>query len=197
MVATVKISVALLFSLTLVACTNSLNLTVTSEIPNVAMEASTQRVNLVLSANFKTYIYREDSDQRENWQIDLGNSQSDLFRGIFESAFGDVVISNMAQDTEGTDLVFTPQLVELQLATPTETGFKFYEAWLDYDITMRTVGSGDSETINVIAYGKKNTVRFQRRHEGLHKAIESALRDAGAKLTVALISIANDARVSH
>ena len=197
MAAAVKISVALLFSLALLACSNSLNLEINSEIPSVAMEPSAQRVHLVLRPDFKAYVYRENSDLRENWEINLGNSQSALFSGIFKSAFGDVVISNVDEGSNGAELVFSPQLVELQLATPFETGFKFYEAWLDYDITMRVVSSGDSETINLTAYGKENTARFQRRHEGLHKAIESALRDAGAKLTVALISIANDGRISH
>lgn len=192
MAAGVKRFVALTSSLILLACTNSMNLEVTTSVPKAAMEPSNTRVSLVMSPAFTTYIYRENSEARENWEVKLGNSQSELFRSIFESAFGSVMLSHDDNNLSHAELIFLPRLTEMQLATPAETGFSFFEAWLKYDITMRSAASGDVRTINVTAYGKQNTARFQRRHEGLHKALESALRDAGAKLTIALIAITNE-----
>ena len=94
MTAKVKSFVTLFSSLMLAACTNSMNLEVTTTVPKAAMEASEKRVTLILLPAFTSYVYQENSEARENWEINLGASQSGLFRSIFESAFGNVSISH-------------------------------------------------------------------------------------------------------
>ena len=115
----VKFFVTLLWSLILIACTNSMNLEVTTTVPKAAMEASEKQVTLVLVPAFTTYIYQENSEARENWEINLGASQSGLFRSIFESAFGNLSLTNREDEFIDSELIFLPQLTEMQLATPT------------------------------------------------------------------------------
>lgn len=169
-------------------CTNSLVMEVSSEIPTAATETTERNVGLLFPPEFKNYVYREDTPERENWEISLGTSQTKLFRQILLAVYGNVSIAKSNDEVELYDLFITPQLVEMQLATPAETGFSFFEAWLKYQITVSSEHEPTIRSFVMTAYGKQNKARFQRLQQGLHQAIENALRDAGAKLTVKLTS---------
>ena len=193
----IRFIIVLLFALMLSSCSSSIKLEIQTDIPKAAMDPSSRKVGLVIGPEFANYVYRENSDARENWEVAVGKSQSALFEGIFSSAFGNVSLSAIDSSKNDAELVFIPQLVEMQLATPSETGFTFFEAWLNYALTIRATPKNKTQTVHIVAYGKENTARFQGKHEGLHKAIESALRDAGAKLTIQLIALADDESVDQ
>ena len=129
-------------------------------------------------------MYREDTPERENWEISIGTSQTNLFHHILLAVYGNVTIAKSNDEVELYDLFITPQLVEMQLATPEETGFSFFEAWLKYQINVSSEREPNIKSFVMTAYGKQNKARFQRLQQGLNQAIENALRDAGAKLTV-------------
>lgn len=170
------------------ACTQSMVMEVSSEIPAAATDSAKQTVGLLLSSDFKNFIYQENTPERQNWEIHLGASQAKLFEQIFNAVYGEVLLVSSDSEQGAFDLFVTPRLVEMQLATPTETGFSFFEAWLNYQVTIKYIENSTSRSFVMTAYGKQNTARFQRFQNGLHQAIENALRDAGAKLTVELTS---------
>ena len=184
---TVGLSGLALISVLLVsACSNSLVMEVDSAIPMATTDSNKAKISLYMSPDFVNYVYRENTPDRENWEISLGKSQAVMFQQILQAVYGDVSITSSVNQPEGADLVVVPKLVEMQLATPRETGFTFFEAWLSYTITIREIEDNNTRILNVTAYGKQNTERFQRFQQGLRLAIEKALRDAGAKLTVKL-----------
>ena len=170
------------------ACTQSMVMEVSSEIPTAATDSAEQAVGLYLNSAFKNFIYQENTPERQNWEIHLGASQAKLFEQIFNAIYGEVLVVSSNTDESAFDLFVTPRLIEMQLATPTETGFSFFEAWLNYQVTIKSIENSTSRSFVMTAYGKQNTARFQRFQNGLHQAIENALRDAGAKLTVELTS---------
>ena len=184
---TVALSWLVLISALLVgACTKSLVMEVDSAIPMAATDSNAAKVTLFMAPEFVNYVYSENAPGRENWEISLGKSQAAMFRQILQAVYGDVSITDSLNKHNGADLVAIPQLVEMQLATPHETGFTLFEAWLNYTVTIRQIEDNSTRVLNVTAYGKQNTERFQRFQQGLRQAIEKALRDAGAKLTVKL-----------
>ena len=177
---------ALISVLLISACSNSLVMEVDSAIPMATTDSNKAKISLYMSPDFVNYVYRENTPGRENWEISLGKSQAVLFQQILQAVYGDVSVITSASQHDGADLVAIPQLVEMQLATPLETGFTFFEAWLNYTVTIRQIEDNSTRILNVTAYGKQNKERFQRFQQGLRQAIEKALRDAGAKLTVKL-----------
>ena len=178
--------ITLIPTLFLGGCTNSLVMEVESAIPTAATDSAAAKVALYMPPEFINYVYRENTPGRENWEISLGKSQAAMFQQILQAVYGDVSITKSAGQANGADLVAIPQLAEMQLAAPQETGFTFFEAWLNYTVTIRQIADNNTRILNVTAYGKQNTERFQRFQQGLRQAIEKALRDAGAKLAVKL-----------
>ena len=168
------------------ACTQSMIMEVSSEIPTAATDSAAQQVGLFLPTEFKNYVYQENTPERQNWEIHLGSSQAQLFQQILNAIYGQVSLVNSNHEENSFDLFVVPRLIEMQLATPTETGFSFFEAWLNYQVTIKSANDSANRSFVMTAYGKQNTTRFQRFQTGLHQAIENALRDAGAKLTVKL-----------
>ena len=159
---------------------------VTSTIPTATTDSSEASVGLIMPNEFINYVYRENTPNRENWEITLGKSQAQMFQQILQAIYGTVAAVDSFENGTEFDLLIMPKLAEMQLATPSETGFTFFEAWLNYTLTIRHTSTNKTRIMNVTAYGKQNTARFQRFQQGLHQAIENALRDAGAKITVKL-----------
>lgn len=186
---TVKNTLNVVIIMLLAGCGSSMNLEVTTEVPTATTTSSSIKTYLTLSSDFSQYVFREDSEARQNWEISLGESQTNLFKQVFASVFSDITFADEAPNDHAYSLVFQPRLVDMQLATPLETGFSFYEAWLNYAVILTRYPEASSHEIQITAYGKNNTARFQRLHQGLHQAIEKALRDAGAKLTLELVKM--------
>lgn len=180
--------VGVIFILFLGACTSSLVMEVDSAVPTASTDTTSTTVGLHITTDFRNYVYRENTPDRQNWEISIGKSQTAMFENILKAVYGEVTVTGSQDQTGDFDLLVQPKLIEMQLATPAETGFKFFEAWLNYTLTVRDIAQTSTRVVNVTAYGKQNTARFQRLQEGLRQAIEKALRDAGAKLTVTLTS---------
>lgn len=161
---------------------------VESDIPAAAANAIQSNVGLIIEPEFRNFVYRENTIERENWEIALGSSQVKLFERILQSVYGDVSVESSIANVGNFELALTPKLTDMQLATPGETGFAFFEAWLNYAVTIQRDDQSNPRVTTITAYGKENKTRFQRLQQGLNEAIENALRDAGAKLTILLTS---------
>ena len=82
------------------------------------------------------------------------------------------------------DGILAPHVEEIQFAMPYETRSDLYEVWIKYTIRLyEPDGSQVSEWI-VTGYGKSTTEFFKSRGEGVQNAINTAFRDAGAKLAL-------------
>ena len=183
-------TVLLIAALLLGGCTKSMTMQIDTQVPVAAMETMSLNIGVRYTEAFRTHVYRENTEDRQNWEIVTGDSQVALFDQILNSLFGRVSdIDSLESSEADLMLLIEPVLDEMQLATPAETGFEFYEAWLKYTVNVVDKVETGPKAFSFTAYGKQNKARFTRLEKGLGQAIEQALRDAGAKLTVELMKI--------
>ena len=172
--------------LLLAGCTSSLNLKVQSKIPTPVVTRMPLVMGVHFSDKFKNYVYKENSEDRKNWNIDNSASRLDLFKRVLPSMFKQVI------DVPGTtaptgvhvDAILSPEVEDMQLAVPKETYSDLYEAWIKYKIQLY---KPDGELIGewpITGYGKAEKGFFNSRSKGLNTAINQAMRDIGAKFSI-------------
>ena len=168
-------------------CTQSVAFKVESEIPVPLVSKIPISMGVYYDEAFRHYVYRENSNDRPNWEIESGPSQVALFDQVLPSMFNDIKHLESLADTgpgTGINAILIPVIEEMQFSLPQETRLDIYEVWIKYRIRLlESDGSLISEW-PLTAYGKTETEFFKNREQGLNNAMELALRDAGAKLAI-------------
>lgn len=174
----------------LVGCSDSMNVQVQSAVPSALVQTLPLKVGVFYDDALKNHRYTENTNERRNWEVASGASQVAMFDQVLGATFSEVTHLNALPSPGATtshDIVIAPAIQEIQLATPQETYFEFFEAWIRYDIDLldnRGVALG---TWQITAYGKAPKKRFARRTDGVNDAFSLALRDAGAKLVTSVL----------
>jgi hypothetical protein len=165
-------------------CTESVSLKVESEVPVALVQKIPLGVTVYYPPAFSDYRYTEDSDERPQWDIASGDAQVAMFDRVLDSTFTEVTHlgTEPGPGVVSGDLGIVPSITDMQLATPAETGFGYYEAWFRYRIALTDRDGMQHEPWDIAAYGKAPKKRFTMQTEGLSQAIAYALRDIGAKL---------------
>ena len=166
----------------LAACAHTVS--VDGEFPAPIGSPHPLTVGVYLSDDFRKFTYSENRDDRDEWNIDTGRAQKNLFETVLGSMFKETV--NLSQYPshlpQGLDLVIVPEVRELQFTMPRETRVNIFEVWIKYDMHAYNQ-QGDSVAEWVItAYGKTPTAFLKSQEAALAQAINVALRDAGATL---------------
>jgi hypothetical protein len=156
-----------------------------SAVPQALVSRLPVAIGVYYDNAFSQHVYREASEDRENWTIDTGASQVKTFNTVLESMFTRVQPVGQAP-AAGVDAVLVPAIEDIQFATPGETRLEFFEAWIKYRVKL--IGSDGGVIADWVfsAYGKSPKELFTRAGEGLQNAMGVALRDAGAKLATGL-----------
>ncbi|WP_346838906.1 hypothetical protein [Microbulbifer sp. SAOS-129_SWC] len=141
-------------------------------------------VGVYLSQDFRNYRYHEDSEDRDEWNIDTGSAQKNLFTTVLDSMFTKTVAlpsypESLPKDVE---LVIVPEVRELQFTMPRETRVNIFEVWIKYDMHAYDAKGNTVANWVITAYGKTPTAFLKSREAALAQAINVALRDAGATL---------------
>lgn len=141
-------------------------------------------VGIYLSEGFRNFTYHEDSEDRDEWNIDTGRAQKNLFEKVLGSMFTEAVPlaqypQNLPSDVE---LVIVPEVRELQFTMPRETRINVFEVWIKYDMHAYDQQGNSVADWVITAYGKTPTAFLKSREAALAQAINVALRDAGATL---------------
>lgn len=141
-------------------------------------------VGVYLSQDFRNYSYHEDSEDRDEWTIDTGRAQKNLFETVLGSMFNKTVsLSSYPQDLpDDVELVIVPEVRELQFTMPRETRVNIFEVWIKYDMHAYDPKGNTVADWVITAYGKTPTAFLKSREDALAQAINVALRDAGATL---------------
>ncbi|WP_406828960.1 hypothetical protein [Microbulbifer sp. ARAS458-1] len=166
----------------LTACAHTVS--VDGEFPTPVGNQHPLTVGVYLSDDFRKFTYSENRDDRDEWNINTGRAQKNLFETVLGSMFRETISlaqypSNLPQ---GLDLVIVPEVRELQFTMPRETRVNIFEVWIKYDMHAYNQ-RGDSVAEWVItAYGKTPTAFLKSQEAALAQAINVALRDAGATL---------------
>jgi len=169
----------------LAACSSSMKLQVQSEVPVPLATRIPLALGVYYSESFREYIFTENSDARKDWVIDSRQSRVSLFEQILPSMFTTVQpLTGIQAGNQTIDVIFEPEVVDMQVALPRETRSGMYEAWIKYRIKIyRPDGDLISDWL-LTGYGKTPDATFSSNENGLNSAIELALRDIGAKLVL-------------
>ncbi len=176
--------------LTVSACSRSLIFDVETEIPLPLTEQIPATLGIYYPEDFRTYSYQENSDDRPNWAIGIGASQTALFDWLLSHMFKTTVqIQEFDQPDSGIDGIISPELVKFQFAMPDETKIDVYEAWVKYQMKLFDRNGALLADWPITGYGKTAAEFHSNDEEGLNFAINLALRDVGAKLVLGFRSI--------
>ncbi|HJP38315.1 MAG TPA: hypothetical protein QF499_04180 [Gammaproteobacteria bacterium] len=165
------------------ACSNSLSFEATTEMPVPLATPMPATVGIYYPEGFSDYVYRENTDDRKNWDIQTGASQTAVFDRLLSSMFDHTVhIEDLNQPDRQLDGIFSPELVTMQFAMPKETSTDIYEAWVKYDLRLFDSTGLLLAKWLITGYGKTSTEFHSNPVDGLNHAIGLAFRDAGSKL---------------
>jgi hypothetical protein len=173
--------------LLLAACSQSVKLTMQTEVPIPVVARLPIAVGIHYDDQFRSYVYTENSQDRPDWRIETGDSMITLFDQVLPSMFRNVSHVNSASaggGAERLDAVISPQVEDMQFALPSETKSDVYEAWVRYKIRLFRPDGTLIADWYVTGYGKSVTELLRSRDKGLNEAMTQALRDAGARFAL-------------
>jgi len=179
-----KYAVFLIFFITLVGCSNTLE--VTGDFPRPVITTLPLTVGVVYDQQFQTYRYVEQEEERSDWNIGIGKAQMQLFNAVLPAMFDQVIgVEQVSGANENSvDLFFAPSIEEFQFNVPTETKIKMYEVWIKYNMKVHDAqGSLIADWI-ITAYGKTPSAFMKSDNDALNEAMLIALRDVGAGLSL-------------
>ncbi|MGR8918485.1 MAG: hypothetical protein ACU85V_02610 [Gammaproteobacteria bacterium] len=153
-------------------------------VPAALVEPLPMTINVHYAPALAGHVYTEQSEARGDWRVDSGPSQIAMFRGVLGDLF-DGVTEVPAGSAEAGALTLRPVLSRIQFATPAETGFDYFEAWVEYRIDILE-GGEPAEPWHFSGYGQSPATRFGRTGEGVRAALAAAIRNAGATLATTL-----------
>ena len=164
---------------------------------NVVLEAPTipkplinkipASVGLRMPANFDHFVHEEEIIGREEWSIDLGNSNAALFTQLFGFMFENVTIIGRDEDPEQYDIdaLIEPSIDAFEFSVPNQSKTEAFAVWIRYRIKVFDNEGDQVANWPVSAYGKSETESI-RGTQALQRAAVLAMRDAAALMIMKL-----------
>jgi len=138
------------------------------------------------------YVEIDDNSGKDQYIIQSGESQVQLFNTVLPALFQNVVLLDsldQASQNSNIDAVFVPNIEEFQLGLPSKTKLKVYEIWLKYNMRLsKTNGDYIADWV-MTAYGKSPDESFQSVDAGVKDAATVAMRDLAASFTLGFTSV--------
>ncbi len=178
-----------ILALTQMACTSSL--VVESDFPAPLTKPINVNMGVVYSKELTQYVYKEESDSRDRWIIDMGEAHKNLFQQIFSKLVAQTAHLKSLDDAKESnlELVLVPSIQEFQYSSPRETKVSIYEVWIKYHMQVfETDGTLVADWI-MSAYGKTPSAFLKSNEEAMNQAVIVALRDLGASLTTGFAKV--------
>ncbi|NNL99966.1 MAG: hypothetical protein HKO62_04390, partial [Gammaproteobacteria bacterium] len=164
-----SLGLLLAFGAGITGCTPSVAVRVDSDVPEPLIEKYPVTVGVRYSDELADHTFIEASEERPDWTIATGASQTAMFDQLSKAMFERVARLD-SDPTAVVDAVLEPVISDIQFATPGETRLEFFEAWIKYDIRL-TEPSGELIGDWVItAYGRAPQALFKGKESGLTQA---------------------------
>ena len=176
--------IILLQSLFLIGC-GAQNLVIDTVIP-APLVAKNENITARLMFDEKlqnfTFTPEELQKKEATIQISFGDTQAKLFRNIFSSFF--VLGDNNEDDMSGTNnLYINVKLDKFEYLTPQMAANQKYSVWFKYNIQILNMNDQPIDNWMITGYGEQEAGTFQD-DEAFSRAIQIALRDTGANLSI-------------
>lgn len=131
-----------------------------------------------------THIEERPGERGGDWEISLGESQTQVFDIVLKSLFHSAIHSNeraIPRDSTASVLLI-PSVEDFQFALPADTNIKVFEIWLKYSIAVIDKDGNEVLRWPFTAYGKTPSAFLKSNEEAINSAALVALRDAGASM---------------
>ena len=176
--------IIILQSLFLIGC-GAQNLVIDTFIPT-PLVAKNENISASLIFDEKlqnfTFIPEELQKKEASVQISFGDTQVKLFENIFSSFF--VLDNSNKNDTPITNnLNINVKLDKFEYLTPQMAANQKYSVWFKYNIQILNVNDQPIDNWMITGYGEQEAGAFQD-DEAFSRAIQIALRDTGANLSI-------------
>jgi len=176
----------------LVSCAAS-TINITGNYPTPLVRKLPITVGVYYPEELRNYSYIEIDDYsgKDQYIINSGISQVELFNTVLPALFENVVLldSPDGAQAEGIDAVFVPAIEEFQVGLPDKTKLKVFEIWVKYNMRLSDGKGGYIADWVMTAYGKAPTENFKSVDDGVKDAAVVALRDLAASFTLGFSGI--------
>jgi len=193
----IRIALSGLLALGLLAGCGS---TVTLDMPSIPaplIHKIPASVGLRMPADFDNYVHDEEIMGREQWTIDLGNSNAALFTQLFQHMFDQVTVLSDTDDpnTLPIDVLIEPSIEAFEFSVPNQSKTESFAVWIRYRIKVFDQLGAEVASWPVSAYGKSQTASA-RGSKGLQRAAVLAMRDAAALMILKLDEATGISRIA-
>ena len=178
-----------IFIVVLCGCTSqSITISTSGPVPLV-ISNSDLRVISYFSDNVNNYLFTsEELEKTDNsWEINFEDTQKNIFTIILSSFFDNNSISDSFDNISdnSADLIMGFNLESFEFLTPQIASNNKYSIWIKYKINIYDQNKDLIQTWSITGYGEQLTESFEG-NDAILNAINIALRDVGANLTIKL-----------
>lgn len=176
--------IIILQSLFLIGC-GAQNLVIDTFIPT-PLVAKNENISasLIFDEKLQNFTFTPEELQKKeaSVQISFGDTQVKLFENIFSSFF--VLDNPNNNDTPRTNnLNINVKLDKFEYLTPQMAANQKYSVWFKYNIQILNINDQPVDNWVITGYGEQEAGTFQD-DEAFSRAIQIALRDTGANLSI-------------
>lgn len=166
----------------------SQSLIISTNIPSpLVNQVDNIRVLVNYDENIINYQFKSTNIEKNEspWEIEFNDSHKKLFDKILNGFFNNSIQmeSNSEPLNDANYIVINIKLDKFEFLTPSLASNDKYSVWLKYDILLTNTEREYSEKWNITGYGEQETASLNQ-NQALINAIDLALRDTGANLTI-------------
>jgi len=185
-----KIKLILLTLIVFVSGCTSQSITISTSVPPpLVISNSDLRVVSFFNDNVNNYQFKSEELEKtdSSWEINFQDTQRKIFTIILNSFFDNNNISDNFENISDTsaDLIIGFNLESFELLTPQIASNDKYSIWIKYKINIYDQKKDLIQNWSITGYGEQLTGAFKG-NDAILNAINLALRDVGANLTIKL-----------
>jgi len=183
-----KIRIYNLILVVLISSCTSQSITISNSVPSpLVLKDQNVSVITIYGDTVKNYLFQstalEETDS--TWDINFQDTQKKVFAIIFGSFFSNILERDSfdSLDTTDTDLVLSVDLEKFEYLTPQLASNDKFSIWIKYTINIYNSDLELVQNWDITGYGEQETGSFDG-NQAMANAINLALRDVGANLTI-------------
>ena len=176
--------------LLLITSCSSQSITISSSIPS-PLVTKNQNISVITIYEDKIKNYLFESTPLEStdytWEIDFQDAQKKIFNTIFDSFFSNITEQESLDllNNNEANIVVTVDLDKFEYLTPQLASNDKFSIWFKYKINLYNSELDPIMNWDITGYGEQAKSSFDD-NQSMANAINIALRDVGANLTIQL-----------
>ncbi len=189
-----RIPTLLFLCCALISCSSINTINIEGSYPSPLVSQLPLTLGVIYDNAFSDYSFTEVDEYsgEDQYVINSGASQVDLFSTILPAVFNEVIYLSSADEAANypdLDMIFKPTIEEFQIGLPQKTRLDVYEIWVKYNMRLTAPNGSSIADWVMTAYGKAPSSTFGSVDAGVNEAAIEAFRDLAATFSLGLTSI--------